>query len=143
MAVLRDFGQKVFKTIFNCWYQRVNGQKKIKAPNRSHLKVEIPKMSFSEFALVGNNRFVSNIFEKKFKSSQCVWRVASNICLFRYILCVATLGLSYTGTKETKHPKQMHPPFFTVFLTIRHAEQNLSPPCMHYRTLFFKSFLLH
>ena len=55
-----------------------------------------------------------------------------------HILCVATLGLSYTGTKETKHPKQMHPPFFTVFLTIRHAEQNLSLPCMHYRTLFSK-----
>ena len=76
--------------------------------------------------------------DKKFKSSHCVWRVASNICLFRYILCVATLGLSYTGTKETKHPKQMHPPFFTVFLTIRHAEQNLSLPCMHYRTIFSK-----
>ena len=54
------------------------------------------------------------------------------------ILCVETLGLSYTETKETKHPKQMQPLFFTVFLTIRHAEQNLSLPCMHYRTLFSK-----
>ena len=67
-----------------------------------------------------------------------IWRVAFYICLFSYILCVATLGLSYTETKETKHLKQMQPPFFTVFLTIRHAEQNLSLPCMHYRTLFSK-----
>ena len=88
-----------------------------------------------EFEICNRTPKVEWIFSIKWYA---IWRVASYICLFRYIVCVATLGLSYTGTKETKHPKQMHPPFFTVFLTIRHAEQNLSLPCMHYRTLFSK-----
>ena len=115
---------------------------KTKGTKLSTLNVKITKVTLvflSLHSLVPKIEICLKYFRsKKIKSSHCVWRVASYICLFRYILCVATLGLSYTGTKETKHPKQMHPPFFTVFLTIHHAEQNISLPCMHYRTLFSK-----